>query len=242
MGKIVHARWENYLPGLKAGSVDMIITDPPHNKTKLSWDYEVDLKAMWAEFYRVVKEDGAIVICATQPFASDVIVSSSRYFRYEIIWNKMKGTTPMLSRKRPMASHENVLVFYRKMPGYNVLYTPGTPYKAPKTGGGRTNKVTGATSDANNFVQQDNPGRRHLVSVWNFSMHCGSKRMPTEKPVELYERFIRMYTKKGDLVVDPMAGSGPLIDACKKTKRKYICVDKSKEQCAMMRARRKGAE
>lgn len=47
----------------------------------------------------------------------------------------------------------------------------------------------------------------------------------TQKPVELLERIVKMYTNEGDYVLDPFAGSGTTARACLNTNRNYVMMD-----------------
>ena len=237
MKRVFLGSYERFILGIQDHSVDMILTDPPYGKTKLSWDYDIDLEFMWKHFLRIVKRDGAIVLTSAQPFTSKLVSSNPQMFRQELIWAKGKGTDPLLANRRPMSAHENVLVFYREQPTYNPQYRSGEPYKAPRTGGNRTNSVVGSTSDKRGFKQKDNSGRRHPISVLDFSIHCGSKLVPTQKPVGLFAWLIRTHTKKGDLVLDPFAGSGTTAIACLQESRKYLLVENNEEHYMKIRKR-----
>jgi site-specific DNA-methyltransferase (adenine-specific) len=124
-----------------------------------------------------------------------------------------------------MQSHEDIIIFCNgKMPYYPQM-EKGEPYKAPRTGGNRTNRITASGKDSEDFKQKDNEGFRYPKSVLKFSIHCGSKLHPTQKPVELMEYLIKTYTKEGDVVLDNTMGSGTTGVACKNTGRKFIGIE-----------------
>jgi site-specific DNA-methyltransferase (adenine-specific) len=101
---------------MQDGSVDMILTDPPYGTTDLEWDAAPDLARMFAEFNRVAKPNGAIVVMAQQPFATDCIAANRKRFRYEWIWEKTAALGFLDANKKPLRAHENILVFYKSLP------------------------------------------------------------------------------------------------------------------------------
>jgi site-specific DNA-methyltransferase (adenine-specific) len=103
------------------GSIDAIITDPPYGTTACKWDSIIDLDLLWRHYNRIIKDNGAIVLTASQPFTTKLISSNYSMFRYEWIYSKTKSTGFMNANKMPMKQHENVLVFYKKLPTYNPI-------------------------------------------------------------------------------------------------------------------------
>ena len=161
-----------------------------------------------------------------QPFTSMLIQSNWLDFRYVLIWDKGKGSNPLLANKQPMRSHEDIVVFYRKQPIYNPQMKPGTPYTPPRTGGGRTNRITGATSDSAGFRQATkDTSKRFPLSILRHSIHCGSKPHPTAKPVSLMEELILTYTNPGTTVLDCCMGSGTTGVAAVNTGRKFVGIE-----------------
>ena len=207
------------------GSVDMVLTDPPYGTTACKWDTVIDLELMWEQLRRVIKPNGAIVMTASQPFTSALVMSNVKMFKYEWIWDKAKGSNPLLSKKQPMKSHENILVFSKQQTKYFPQMTEGKPYTIPKTGGNRTNKITGSTKDSDNFIQSTDPTKRFPLTIQKYSIHCGSKLHPTQKPVALMEYLIKTYTNAGETVLDFTMGSGTTGVACKNLGRSFIGIE-----------------
>ena len=86
-------------------SVDAIITDPPYGTTRLEWDQKIDLAAWWEAAGRVIKPSGVIAMFAAQPFATDLINSNRKWFRYELIWRKSRAVGFLDANKRPLRAH-----------------------------------------------------------------------------------------------------------------------------------------
>ena len=205
-------------------SIDAIITDPPYGTTACKWDSVIPFDLMWEQLNRIIKTNGAIVLFGSEPFSSALRMSNIKNYRYDWIWNKNKGANPLLSNRMPMKSHEIISIFYKKLPLYNAQFTKGKPYKAPKTGGTFTNNFI-KSNEKETFTQKDNKGERHPLTIIDFSIHCGSKIHPTQKPVALIEYLIKTYTNENETVLDFTMGSGTTGVACKNTNRNFIGIE-----------------
>lgn len=207
-------------------SIDLVLTDPPYGTTACKWDTVIPFEPMWEQLKRVTKKNGAIVLFGSQPFTSALVMSNPKMFKYELVWDKKKGTNPLLSKKQPMRSHENISVFYNQQPTYNPQMTLGKPYKAPRTGTAMKSRVIGAPGQKSGYRQKDNfSGERYPLSVYTVSMHCGSKIHPTQKPVALMEYLIKTYTNEGETVLDFTMGSGTTGVACVNLRRNFIGIE-----------------
>jgi len=214
-------------------SVDMILCDPPYGTTACSWDVIIPFDPMWKELNRIIKVGGCIALFGSEPFSSTLRISNLKNYKYDLVWDKGKGSNPLLAKKRPMSSHENIMIFNAKF--YYPQMRDGKPYRAPRTGGNHTNSIIGNNMEQGTFRQKDNlEGKYYPLSILPFSIHCGSKIHPTQKPVGLYEYLIRTYTQEGELILDFAAGSGTLGIAAKNTNRNYIMIEKDKKYFEIM--------
>ena len=199
--------------------VDMILTDPPYGTTRNKWDSVIPLDEMWNRLDKLVKPNGALVLFAQTPFDKVLGASNLKMLRYEWIWNKKLGTGHLNAKKMPMKQHENILVFYKKLPTYNPQMREGQPYhKTPSTTSSNYGKqiAMGGTSD----------GERYPISILEFSNANRNNRLhSTQKPVDLLEYLIKTYTNEGDLVLDFTMGSGSTGVAALKTNRKFIGIE-----------------
>lgn len=209
-------------------SVDMILCDLPYGTTQNKWDAVIAFEPLWEQYKRICK--GTIVLTASQPFTSALVMSNVESFKYQWVWEKESGTGFLNAKKQPLRTVEDVLVFYPSQPTYNPQMTEGTPYTA--TGKGR-NKNT-RSRNSTNYGQQkpqvdnDNAGQRYPKQVLRIPRDTGETRgiHPTQKPVALMEYLIRTYTNAGDTVLDNCMGSGTTGVACVNTGRKFIGIEK----------------
>jgi site-specific DNA-methyltransferase (adenine-specific) len=223
--KIYYGDCMNLMELLEDSSIDMILCDLPYGTTKCGWDQCLPLPELWDHYTRIISPNGAIVLTASQPFTSELVMSNRRLFRYEWIWEKTLFTNFAMVKKQPAKKHENVLVFYKKQPVYNPQMEEGTPYKdKPRR---RSMGVTGNAVPMKKAI--DNKGERYPGSVQLFSNGNNKNVHPTQKPLELFRYLVRTYTNPGDLVLDNCAGSGTTGVACLREGRRYILMEKDPE-------------
>ena len=225
------------MQGIPDGSVDMVCTDPPFGTTACKWDSVIPFEPMWEQLKRIVKPNGAIVLMASQPFTSALIMSNVAMFRYEIIWDKVNKYTGALNANRmPMKRHENIAVFYSKLPTYNKQFRSGMPFKAKNNNGHGVHTVYGKGAESRQTV---NTGSHNPCSV--LEIKGDNKKEPglhpTQKPVALMEYLIRTYTNPGETVLDFTCGSGTTGVAAANTSRKFIGIERDADYFAVAQAR-----
>ena len=210
-------------------SIDMIFCDLPYGTTQNKWDSVIDLDKLWTGYKRVIKDNGAIVLFAAQPFTSALIMSNPKMFKYDWIWQKPKGTGHLNAKKQPMRDKEDVLVFYKKQCTYNPQMTEGAPYK-DKAGKDHTKStsMTGSYGSYTNY-REVNKGVRYPKQVQQFGVVERGTLHPTEKPLEIVEYMIKTYTNEGDLILDNTCGSGTTGRGAKNLNRDYIMMEMDKE-------------
>ncbi len=203
---------------IPSGSVDMVLTDPPYGTTACKWDSIIPLEPMWEQLKRIIKPNGAIVMTASQPFTTVLASSNLAQFRYEWIWEKSNSTGFQLSKKMPIKKHENVLVFYKKLPTYNPqgIKACGKRNRRGKAGNGGH-----LANECNDYIQEFTNYPTQLIAFG----YDKRKVHPTQKPVALMEYLIKTYTNEGDTVLDFAMGSGSTGVACVNTGRRFIGIE-----------------
>jgi site-specific DNA-methyltransferase (adenine-specific) len=208
-------------------SIDMILCDLPYGTTPCKWDTVIPFEPLWEQYERIIKDNGAIVLTATQPFTSALVMSNPKLFRYEWIWEKTLATNFMFVKKQPAKKHENILVFYKKQPTYNPQMEEGKPYKDKRTTRYKEKSKIERESIADLMGQHikkpiENKGTRYPGTVQKFSNGNNGNIHPTQKPVALFEYLIKTYTNEGDVVLDNCMGSGTTAVAATLCNRKWI--------------------
>ena len=209
--------------------------------TACKWDTIIPFEPLWEQYKRIIKDNGAIVLTASQPFTSALVMSNPDMFRYEWMWIKNRGSNFALANKMPIKEHENILVFYKKLPKYNPI-----KQERAESGKARVKTIINPSTASENYggvVLQEGKiyGELRLPSSWQ-KFNCEVGLHPTQKPVALFEYLIKTYTNEGDLVLDNCAGSGTTGVACHNLKRNFILIEKEKEYCKIAEQRLKNLQ
>ena len=204
-------------------SIDMILCDLPYGTTQNKWDSIIPLDKLWDQYCRVIKDNGAIVLFAQTPFDKVLGCSNLKMLKYEWIWEKTSATGHLNAKKMPMKAHENILVFYKKLPTYNPQKTTGhTP----------VHSYTKHQDDGSNYgktligISGGGSTERYPRSVQVFKTDKQKEALhPTQKPVDLLEYLIKTYTNEGETVLDNTMGSGSTGVAAVRTNRNFVGIE-----------------
>lgn len=205
-------------------SIDLILCDLPYGVTKNKWDSVIDLKMLWAEYERVIKINGAIVLFGQDKFSAKLMLSNEKLHRYNLIWEKTTPTGHLNAKKMPLRSHEDILVFYKKLPTYNPQKTTGHKRKVSTAQHKRGSKKT--TNYGEHGLTTYDSTERYPKSVLKFATDKQKVALhPTQKPLALMEYLIATYSNEGEVVLDNCAGSGTTGLAAKNLNRNYIMIE-----------------
>ena len=213
---------------ITSGSIDMILCDLPYGTTQCKWDVIIPFDKLWEQYHRITKPNAAIVLFSTQPFTTALISSNMKYFRYSLIWDKIRAAGFLNANRMPLKQHEDINVFYKAQPTYNPQKYIDKPYDKTKYNGNKLDKnVLGAYTSKNS----KNEGERFHKSILTFSQNWRRQDQihPTQKPVDLLRWLIRAYTNESELVLDNTAGSGSTAVACLEENRQFIVMEKEQK-------------
>lgn len=203
-------------------SVDCIITDLPYGTTQCKWDTIIPFEPLWEQYNRIIKDNGAIVLFGTEPFSSHLRLSNLKNYKYDWIWDKVKGTGFLNAKRQPMRNHELISVFYKKQCTYNPQKTYGHKMKKSYRSKDLQTDVYGEMKNDYTYESTE----RYPRSIQVFSTDTQNSSLhPTQKPVVLIEYLIKTYTNDGELVFDSCMGSGTTGVACINTNRRFIGIE-----------------
>ena len=203
-------------------SVDCIITDLPYGTTQCKWDTIIPFEPLWKQYNRIIKDNGAIVLFGTEPFSSHLRLSNLKNYKYDWIWDKVKGTGFLNAKRQPMRNHELISVFYKKQCTYNPQKTYGHKMKKSYRSKDLQTDVYGEMKNDYTYESTE----RYPRSIQVFSTDTQNSSLhPTQKPVALIEYLIKTYTNEGELVFDSCMGSGTTGVACINTNRRFIGIE-----------------
>lgn len=211
------------------GSIDMVLCDPPYGTTACKWDSVIPFDPMWRQLKRITKRNGAVVLMASQPFTSALVMSNIQMFKYCWVWEKNLKTGNLNARRMPMGGHEDVVVFYKQSPTYNPQKRKRTT--EVKSGNKKNSKTSVYGIQREDYIDRQsdmiNPDTvlKNIKCVHNSS----GKLHPTQKPVALMEYLIKTYTNECETVLDFAMGSGTTGVACINMRRNFIGIELDQE-------------
>lgn len=212
------------------GSVDLILTDPPYSTTGLDIDPLIDLTALWAEYRRIIKATGTIIMFGSQPFTSRLVWEARDLFKHDLVWIKNRATGALQARNRPLKQHEDVLVFSMGTTIQEKRSSRRYTYNALGQESAGLRKVSKGTHSAYLHNVTHNPGRVYEATTNNprTAVYCPKDKgdlHPFQKPLALLEYLIRTYSSEGDMVLDTFMGSGSTCVAAMRAGRRSIGIE-----------------
>lgn len=239
-----------WMPKLPDKSIDMILCDLPYGTTACKWDVVIPFDKLWEQYKRVIKDNGAIVLTASQPFTSTLVMSNIEWFKYSWIYKKRCASNFAQAKYAPMKEHEDILVFANGKVNYY-------PIKEERQGSGKerakyaySDKSRHASGDFVGNIKGDydkendsgNDEMRYPSSVQEFNNRASGDRgfHPTQKPVLLFEYLIKTYTTENQIVLDNTAGALTTAVACENTNRRWVCIENEQKYCDVGVERLKG--
>jgi site-specific DNA-methyltransferase (adenine-specific) len=229
--KTYHGDCLELMKDIDTKSVDMILCDLPYGTTACKWDVIIPFEPLWEQYKRIIKDNGAIVLTASQPFTSALVMSNVKMFKYCWYWKKEKGVGFTFAKYRPLGQIEDVLVFGKGKTKYNPLMVKlekSYRHILPRTQTETLNSGIKTCINGNDVYREYT--HKYPTNVLEYSRDSTKRnnkfKHPTQKPVALFEYLIKTYTNEKDLVLDSCAGSGTTGIACMNTGRDYILMEK----------------
>jgi site-specific DNA-methyltransferase (adenine-specific) len=204
------------------GSVDMILCDLPYGTTRNKWDCIIPFDSLWGHYKRVIKENGAIVLFGDGLFTAKMMMSNEKMWRYNLVWDKKRGCDFLNANVKPLKSHEDIMVFYKKKPKYNKQFWYSKPYKRTKNG-----TLSNNYGNRKEAYSESKDGKRNPLTILSFARD-GDRIHDTQKPIKLLEWLIKTYTDENEVVLDNCMGVGSCGVACINTNRNFIGIELDK--------------
>lgn len=200
-------------------SIDAIICDLPYGTTACKWDSVIPFEPLWAQYKRIIKDNGAIVLFASQPFTSALVMSNTKWFKYQWVWEKSRFANQMLAKVQPLKIHEDIVVFANE----KAVYNPQGLIEINKVTkqGSKITDNNGGGIRKTSYLQTHTNYPRSIIRYGSE----GKTVHPTQKPVDLLEYLVKTYTNEGEAVLDNCMGSGTTGVACKNLGRKFIGIE-----------------
>ena len=211
------------MPLIPDKSVQLILADLPYGTTACKWDIVLPLKKLWKEYGRIIKDNGAIVLTASQPFTSALVNSKTEWFKYALVWEKERPSNPAHAKIRFMKWHEDILIFAPNKEKFN-------PQKEKRLEQNKRNNKQGVLHKSDAYGEQTIPqgdgmaDEKYLSSVLKVNVERGLH--PTQKPLKLFKTLISAFTDENDYVLDNTMGVGTTCLGAKELNRRFIGIEK----------------
>jgi len=235
------------MPRIPSKSIDMILCDLPYGTTACQWDVIIPFEPLWEQYNRIIKDNGAIVLTASQPFTTALIGSNIKSFKYCWYWDKINSGGFATAKYKPLSVFEDICVFSKN--NNKINYHPQMVLAKDKNKRPRKNSYErkdinsqGMASGVFKTSKKHNENLRYPKNKLIYNNRIGelnalNRLAPTQKPVRLFEYLIKTYTNEGDIVLDNVAGSGTTGVACINTKRDYILIEKESKYIEVIKER-----
>ena len=199
------------MPKISDKSIDMILCDLPYGMTECKWDEIIPFDLLWKEYNRIIKDRGAIVLTASQPFTTKLIMSNPSMFKYCWYWQKERGTNFQTAKYMPMKVIEECVVFGKGRINYYPIMTEIVPYKhvmpSKKENSSRHMHSSGLNDSGERIIKEYSTRHpENILKIPRDNMSYNKAFHPTQKPVALFEYFDRnaslmraLLSMKGDL-------------------------------------------
>lgn len=222
--------------------VDLTITSPPYDKLRKYKGYSFDFGKLSRELYRITKNGGIVVWVIGDATISGSETGTS--FRQALFFKKIgfnihdtmifrkRNPLPQVKRKRYMNEFEFMFIFSKGYPNIcNYLMIPcetvGLKNIQTKNYSAGVQRKTVRLVEVNKEKIKGN--------VWEYSIGSAMTpdkfafKHPSTFPERLAEDHILSWSNPGQVILDPMCGSGTVLKIAKKNKRKWIGIDSSEE-------------
>lgn len=204
----------NILPNIQSNSIDAIICDPPYNINYDTWDNNFNMNKICELCFDLLKENGNLILFQGWSNVTQTKDIFDKYFILQdwIIYDRIKGRG---GKKHLVSTREDIL-WYSKSKEYTFNKIPSTIKK--KTGG---------------LGLKNGCEYRALSNVWTDIspiVPWSKERVnhPTQKPIQLMERCVKLWSNENDKVLDFCMGSGSTGVACVNTNRNFIGIELDK--------------
>lgn len=212
-------------------SIDMILCDLPYGLTQNKNDVKIPFDLLWQEYKRIIKDNGAILLFGQGLFFIDLVNSNRKMYRYDLIWDKQLKSGFLNANRMPLRKHEQIAVFYKRLPVYNPQFSKGKPLHG-KGYSYKTKEPINNNYGRFSVIDDTRKGstQKYPDSILSFQKPCPCMSVhDTQKPISLLEYLIKTYTNEGDTVLDNCMGSGSTGVACVNTNRNFIGIEINKD-------------
>lgn len=241
---LFNGRFQDYYNPEMYGKASLIFADLPYGVTHLDYDRNPDpISDFWDFCKKYLSPSGVVVCTGVLKFAVKLMETAPKgWFRYDMVWEKAQATGHLNARKMPLRAHEMILVF---SPSGKTTYNPQMTHghkRKQSSAEAKSKCSTGSVYGKQKSLTSYDSTDRYPRSVVKFPTDRQRSYIhPNQKPVALLEWIVRTFTNEGDVVMDPVAGSGTTaVAALNAGNRGYVMIEQDKEFFDKMKDRISG--
>ena len=231
INKVIQGDCLEVMKGIPDKSVDMVLTSPPYDNLRDYKGYSFNFEGIAKELYRIIKDGGVVVwVVGDATIKGSETGTSFRqalYFK-EIGFNL--HDTMIYAKQNPVPYHHNR---YNPQFEFMFVFSKGKPKIfnpiQENTKGFKTGKYRypdGSLKIANTPIIKET---KMLNNIWYYVVGGKGNNHPASFPEKLAEDHILSWSNEGDIILDPMAGSGTTLKMVKKNNRNYIGIEIAQE-------------
>ena len=241
--RIIHGKCEEVLKSFPDNYIDLTVTSPPYDNLRTYKGYTFNFKDIANELFRVTKNGGVVVWVVGDATikGSETGTSFKQALYFKEIGFNLHDTMIYekqfyipLTHNRYEQCFEYMFVFSKSKP------KTFNPIKINTLFGGKkstiTHRKTGEQPIRGTNYGKERKYTRIIENIWKLQPQRKSEH-PAVFPEKLANDHILSWSNKGDIVLDPMCGSGTTCKMAKINGRKYIGIDSGKEYCELSRKR-----
>jgi len=238
------------LPQLKSGSFDLLFADPPYNLTKKfgkegftrtsSDSYENWLESWIKLCVPLLKKTASIYICGDWRSSSAIQRVGSKYFQLQnrITWEREKGRGAKANWKNAAED-----IWFFTVSDDHTFNLEAVKQRrrviAPYRHNGKPKDWTEAEDGNYRDTHPSNLWTDISVPFWSMPENTDH---PTQKPEKLLAKILLASSRKGDLILDPFAGSGTTAAVARKLGRNFVAIESDESYCLIAAKRLEMAE
>jgi len=248
LNRIINGDCVDIMRQIPDNFIDLTVTSPPYDDLRDYHGYKFDPENIAKELFRITKKGGVVVWVVGKkikngnilptPFKQAMLFQSVGFKLHDIMIYRKKNT-PFMRSNAYTNGFEFMFVFSKGKP------KTFNPIKVPTARSGFEMLVTNRRSDGKiKKVLGELKREKVKDNIWEYAVGLGGTtndkiafKHPAVFPEKLAEDHILSWSNEGDVVLDPMCGSGTTCKMAKMNKRYFIGIDISEEYCEIARQR-----
>jgi len=242
--KVFHGKCDEVMQGMDDESIDLTVTSPPYDNMRTYKGYDFDFESIAGELFRITKQGGVVVWVVGDATikGSETGTSFRQALYFKELGFNLHDTMIYEKAQSPFGSN----LCYLQSFEYMFVFSKGRP-KTLNLIRDRKNKRSGVESMAAGGLSVDGVKQERIrkelkaygkrKNIWKYGVGGSKIDHPAVFPQQLAKDHILSWSNEGDIIFDPMCGSGTTLLMAKQNNRHYIGIDIAEEYVELSRRR-----